>query len=57
MEATVARKIRAELDLNEEADFLVLLAIAERLSPGIYVTLQGNPAALQEEITKLFESF
>jgi len=45
------------LDLNEEADFLVLLAIAERLSPGIYVTLQGNPAALQEEITKLFESF
>lgn len=57
LEATVTRKIRAELDMNDEADFLVLLAVAERLSPGIYITLQGNPAALQEEITKLFESF
>lgn len=43
--------------MKEETDFLILLGVAERISPGIYVTVKGNPAALQDEIVKIFDTF
>jgi hypothetical protein len=49
--------LRAELELEQEQDFLVVLAVADRLSPGIHTTLVGNPAALEDKFIQLFESF
>jgi hypothetical protein len=43
LEASVVKKLRADLDLNSDADFDVLLGVAEKLSPGIYVALAGIP--------------
>jgi hypothetical protein len=53
----LVQSMRAELELEPEQDFLVVLAVAERLSPGIYTTLVGNPAALEDKFIELFESF
>ncbi len=53
----LVQSMRAELELEPEQDFLVVLAVAERLSPGIYATLVGNPAALEDKFIELFESF
>jgi len=43
--------------LTYEADFSVLLGIAEKLSPGIYVALAGDPASIEAKFVELFESF
>lgn len=43
MEAGIVQRIRADLTLNSELDFTVLLGIAEKLSPGIYVAMAGAP--------------
>jgi len=57
LEASVVKKIRADLDLNNDADFTVLLGIAEKVSPGIYVALAGDPASIEAKFVELFESF
>lgn len=57
MDMGLVQSMRAELELEPEQDFLVVLAVAERLSPGIYTTLVGNPAALEDKFIELFESF
>jgi hypothetical protein len=41
LEERAVKKIRMDLDLSNEADFSVLLGIAEKMSPGIYVALAG----------------
>ena len=41
LEASIVKKIRLDLEISSEADFSVLLGIAEKLSPGIYVALAG----------------
>jgi hypothetical protein len=38
----VVKRIRTDLDLNNDADFSVVLGIAEKLYPGIYVVLAGR---------------
>jgi len=57
LEASVVRKIRQDLDLTSDSDFAVLLGIAEKLSPGIYVALAGDPASIQQKFVELFDSF
>jgi hypothetical protein len=57
LEASVVKKIRIDLDITTEADFSVLLGIAEKLEPGIYVALAGDPASIEEKFVELFESF
>ncbi len=55
MEEKIVRKIRMDLDLNTEPDFTVLLGVAEKLSPGIYVALAGDPATIAEKVIEIFE--
>lgn len=43
-----------DLDLTSEADFSVLLGIAEKLSPGIYVALAGDPQLIAEKVMEIF---
>jgi len=57
LEHTIVKKVRADLDLGNENDFGVLLGISEKLSPGIYVALAGDPASIEEKFVELFESF
>lgn len=41
--------------MSSEQDFSVLLGIAEKLAPGTYVTLAGDPTAIEEKFIELFE--
>jgi len=42
------RNIREALNVTEEC-FAVLLGIAEKLSPGIYTTLSGDPGSIEQK--------
>jgi hypothetical protein len=53
----VVKRIRTDLSIPHDADFDVLLAIAEKLRPGSYVTLAGDPTTIEEKFIELFESF
>jgi len=57
MEQSVVKRIRTDLDLLHEGDFSLLLAVAEKMSPGIYVALSGDPSQIEEKLIELFESF
>ncbi|PRP80754.1 hypothetical protein PROFUN_11494 [Planoprotostelium fungivorum] len=58
LEANTVKKIRVHMDLGQESDFYLLLGIAEKLFPGIYVMLAGDPAFFIElQFIELFESF
>jgi len=50
------RRIRADLNLSE-ACYFVLLGIAEKLQPGTFVQIAGNPAWIEERLIELFERF
>jgi len=50
----VVKKIRTDLSLTNEADFAVLLGLAEKLKPGVYVTLAGDPTTIEEVLDVLF---
>jgi len=52
----IIKKIRQDLDLSDQC-FTVLLGIAEKMSPGIYITLVGDPGKIEEKFIELFESF
>jgi len=52
------KKLRADLHVAHESDFGIVLAIAERYSPGIYSSLAGDPATIEARFFELFfESF
>jgi len=57
LEASIVKKIRLDLEMSSEADFSIVLGIAEKLSPGIYVALAGDPASIELKFVELFESF
>lgn len=42
---------------DAEQDYLALLALADALQPGVYVTLAGDPDILESKFVELFESF
>jgi hypothetical protein len=46
-----------DLELVTTDCFYVVLALAEKLSPGIYTTLAGDPTMLERKIISLFDSF
>jgi len=50
------KQIRDALALSEP-DFVVLLGIAEKILPGSYVNMTGNPAWIEEKLIELFEQF
>ena len=45
-------RIRTDLSLLADSDFAILLAIAEKLKPGSYVTLAGDPTTIEEVLKK-----
>jgi len=51
------KKIRNDLGLREDSCFNLLLGIAEKLKPGIYYTVVGNQAWIEEKLIELFERF
>ena len=57
LESSALKKMRQDLELTSDADFFLLLGVAERLSPGIYFALAGDPATIEEKFIELFESF
>eukprot|EP01117_Protostelium_nocturnum_P018020 TRINITY_DN7438_c0_g1_i1.p1 TRINITY_DN7438_c0_g1~~TRINITY_DN7438_c0_g1_i1.p1 ORF type:complete len:491 (-),score=132.98 TRINITY_DN7438_c0_g1_i1:194-1666(-) len=58
LDANTVKKIRVDMELSIESDFYLLLGIAEKLFPGIYVMLAGDPAFFIElKFIELFESF
>jgi len=52
----VQRRVRNDVSLSE-SDYNVLLGVAERMEPGIYVSVLGNTAYLEERLIELFEQF
>jgi len=51
------KRIRNDLGLREDTCFNLLLGIAEKLKPGIYYTVVGNQAWIEEKLIELFERF
>ena len=52
LKTSVLNKIRNDLHLNMEGDFRIILAIAEKLRPGIFFFLKG---ARRRDLTKNVE--
>jgi hypothetical protein len=57
MDAAALKRLREDLNLVADEDYLVLLSIAERLSPGVYFRVEGNPDLLPGLILEVFQSF
>jgi hypothetical protein len=53
----LVKRLRADLGARDAADFSVLLGIAERLRPGSYHALGGDPSYIEEQLLDMFESF
>jgi hypothetical protein len=53
----VVKRLRADLGARDASDFSVLLGMAERLRPGSYQALGGDPSRIEEQLRELFESF
>jgi len=51
------KRIRNDLGLREDSCFNLLLGIADKLKPGIYYTVVGNQAWIEEKLIELFERF
>ena len=51
------RQIRQDLQLVTEADYSIVLTRAEKLHPGIYTFLKGDPRQNADRVQALFESF
>jgi len=57
MSRETKKRIRNDLGLREDSCFNLLLGIAEKLKPGIYYTVVGNQAWIEEKLIELFERF
>ena len=42
------KKLKNDLDLNPEGNFRIILARAEKLKPGIFTVVCGNPAQMRD---------
>ena len=51
------RQLRQDLQLVTEADYSIVLTRAEKLHPGIYTFLKGDPRQNADRVQALFESF
>lgn len=50
------RQLRQDLQLGTEADYSIVLTRAEKLHPGIYTFLQGDPRQNVARVQALFET-
>eukprot|EP01127_Copromyxa_protea_P009553 TRINITY_DN2268_c0_g1_i3.p1 TRINITY_DN2268_c0_g1~~TRINITY_DN2268_c0_g1_i3.p1 ORF type:complete len:248 (-),score=40.32 TRINITY_DN2268_c0_g1_i3:104-847(-) len=53
---TFKRSVMRGLGISE-VDFGLLLGVAEKIKPGSYVDMTGNPAWIEEKLIELFEQF
>ena len=51
------KKLKQNLGLTVEGDFKIVLAMAERLKPGIYSFVLGDPKIEKEDIQNILENF
>ena len=49
--------LRQNLELPTDPDFRIVLAAAERLQPGAYASMYGDPTMREESIVNLFSAF
>lgn len=56
LESQVRNRVRESLGYTE-ADYQVLMGIAEKLLPGIYIKVHGNTRWIEEKLIELFEQF
>eukprot|EP01116_Phalansterium_solitarium_P021974 TRINITY_DN7074_c0_g1_i2.p1 TRINITY_DN7074_c0_g1~~TRINITY_DN7074_c0_g1_i2.p1 ORF type:complete len:627 (-),score=237.14 TRINITY_DN7074_c0_g1_i2:161-2041(-) len=58
LEAAAVRRLRTALELvDSEADFQLVIGVAEALAPGVLLALAGNPHDIELKFLELFESF
>ncbi len=57
LDTATIEKMRADLDLQVDEDYFLLLNMAEKVSPGLYCKVERNPDLLPDLILELFESF
>lgn len=50
---SLIKRIRTDLELLHDVDYSLILARAEMISPGIYVTLTGDPGDIEEKIVSV----
>eukprot|EP00013_Stygamoeba_regulata_P000762 CAMPEP_0177637548 /NCGR_PEP_ID=MMETSP0447-20121125/5028_1 /TAXON_ID=0 /ORGANISM="Stygamoeba regulata, Strain BSH-02190019" /LENGTH=442 /DNA_ID=CAMNT_0019139479 /DNA_START=58 /DNA_END=1383 /DNA_ORIENTATION=+ len=48
-------KVRADLEVHSNLDWYVVLAIAEKHAPGIFLELVGDPLSKEEKFLELYE--
>lgn len=46
-----------DLNLTEQALFLMILGVAEKLSPGIYFRVLGDPLSMEDKFREMIDSF
>ena len=56
LDYAVKRQLRQDLQLGTEADYSIVLTRAEKLHPGIYTFLKGDPHQNVERVQSMFES-
>jgi hypothetical protein len=49
------KKIRTMLDIPSEVEFAMLLGVAEKFTPGIYMMVTGDPRSIESKFAELFE--
>jgi hypothetical protein len=54
---SVVKQWLSELALHDGNDFGVVLGVAERLRPGTHGALATDPAAVEEQLLLLFDTF
>ena len=57
LDVSVVMQIREHLSLTQDSDFKVMLAIAGKLSPGIYKQCLGDPDMIEEKFIDLFQGW
>jgi len=56
LDAQLRTRVRENLGFSE-ADYQVLMGIAEKLLPGFYIKVHGNTRWIEEKLIELFEQF
>jgi C9orf72-like protein family len=55
LDVSTIRRVRADLNLDSNADFAMLLSVADRFQPGIYSVMAGDLQAIEAKFSELFE--
>mmetsp|Transcript_86 Transcript_86/g.262 ORF Transcript_86/g.262 Transcript_86/m.262 type:complete len:117 (-) Transcript_86:391-741(-) len=55
LDISAVKKIRAVLDIPSDVEFAMLLGVAEKFTPGIYMMVTGDPRSIESKFAELFE--